>query len=178
MKSRFFFNMNTCIGCGSCQIACKDAHDLRPGEYFRKAGIQTMQTACGAVHLPFSMSCNHCEHPACVSVCPTGAMHTTDDGLTLHDDSLCIACSRCYWACPYGQVSFSSKTGLTQKCDTCLHLRSQGLPTACQAACPTASIRFGETDEGEPLSLPFLPDACLTEPSTKIKRAKAVKCDD
>ncbi|HWP80860.1 MAG TPA: 4Fe-4S dicluster domain-containing protein [Candidatus Acidoferrum sp.] len=177
MRKRFFYDMNTCIGCGSCQVACKDRHDLLPGEYFRRAGICTAETPTGKRELPFSFTCNHCEKPACTLVCPTGAMYKAEDGLVLHNDALCIGCGRCYWNCPYGEVSFSLTRGVAQKCDTCLALREQGLPPACVAACPTKSLRFGEIDEaeGEVLALPFLPEPAQTEPSTRICKPKTLE---
>lgn len=170
-RKRFFYNMNTCIGCGSCQIACKDCHDLLPGEFFRRAGTRTVTTREGKRQVPFSLSCNHCERPACVAVCPTGAMHKTEDGLVLHDDGPCIGCGRCYWACPYGEVSLSLAKGVAQKCDTCFARRAQGKAPACVAACPTASLRFGEIaeEEGDAPRLPFLPDVKLTQPSLRMK---------
>ena len=126
-RKRFFYNMNTCIGCGSCQVACKDSHHLLADEYFRRAGMRSMRIGGEQRLVPFSISCNHCEHPACVAACPTGAMRITVDGLVLHDDGPCIGCGRCYWACPYGEVSLSKTSGYAQKCDTCLALREKGL---------------------------------------------------
>ena len=176
-RKRFFYNMNTCIGCGACQVACKDSHGLQPGEYFRRAGLQTVKTPGGERQVPFSLSCNHCERPACTAVCPTGAMYQQDDGLVLHDDNLCIGCGRCYWACPYGEVSFSRTRGVTQKCDTCPDLRREGRPPACVAACPTGSLRFGELPENEGVrpDLPFLPDCSITGPSLRIRKAEALE---
>lgn len=176
-RKRFFYNMNTCIGCGSCQVACKDAHCLLPGEFFRQAGMRTVKTPQGEKHVPFSLSCNHCEHPACAAACPTGAMHQGDDGVVLHDDALCIGCGRCVWACPYGEVSFSRTKGMSQKCDTCIERREKGLSPACVAACPTASLRFGEIPEsdGGPLKLPFLPDPDITQPSSRIRKAESLE---
>lgn len=174
MRKRFLYNMNSCIGCGSCQVACKDKNGLLPGEYFRRVTFQTAGLPGEDNQIPFSISCNHCEEPACASVCPTGAMYQSEEGIVLHNDSLCIGCGRCYWNCPYGEVSFGKTKGLTQKCDTCIRRREQGYPTACEAACPTGSLRFGEiaAEEGELPDLSFLPDPELTKPSLRIIRPK------
>lgn len=172
-RKRFLYNKATCIGCGSCQIACKDCHGLLPGEFFRRAGIRTVSSPEGEKSIPYSVSCNHCEKPACMKVCSTGAMYQREDGLVLHDDAACIGCGRCYWACPYGEVSFSLTKGVAQKCDTCIARREMGKEPACVAACSTGSLRFGVIgeEEGTVLELPFLPNPNITLPSTRIKRS-------
>jgi len=103
-------------------------------------------------------------------------MYQREDGLVLHNDDLCIGCGRCYWACPYGEVSISLTRGVAQKCDTCVRLREAGREPACVAACPTGSLRFGVMgEEGEPLRLPFLPDPGITHPSTRVKLSSREK---
>lgn len=178
-KIHFFYNMDTCIGCGSCQVACKDSHHLLPGEFFRRVTVQQVETGEGPKQVFFSAGCNHCENPACAAVCPTGAMVREENGTVLHRDNLCIGCGRCYWACPYGEVSFSKTRGITQKCDLCEDLREQGLPPACEAACPTKSLRLetGSGEEGECLELPFLPPFKETKPSTRIHLPRVMRKD-
>lgn len=123
--------------------------------------------------VPFSASCNNCEKPACVSVCPTGAMYQTAEGLVLHKDEACIACGRCFWACPYGEISMSKATGLAQKCDSCIDRRERGEAPACVAACPTGSIVFADKAEltGDRFEADFLPPFEETEPSTLLDKA-------
>ena len=174
-RIHFFYNMDTCIGCGSCQVACKDRHHLLPGEFFRRVLTETVETPEGERQIFFSAGCNHCENPACAAVCPTGAMHKLENGAVLHEDSLCIGCGRCYWACPYGEVSLSRTKGISQKCDLCGELREQGLPPACIAACPTNSLRLETEEAGERLELLFLPSFEETEPSTRVKLPRAMK---
>ena len=42
-----------------------------------------------------SFACSHCDNPACVQVCPTGAMHKGDNGLVSVDAHRCIGCGYC-----------------------------------------------------------------------------------
>jgi ferredoxin len=57
--------------------------------------------ASRTVHFP--RSCLHCETPACVTVCPTGASYKrAEDGIVLVNPETCIGCKLCSWACPYG----------------------------------------------------------------------------
>ena len=55
--------------------------------------------------------CNHCTHPACVQVCPTGATYKTEDGVVLIDHKYCIGCQYCVQACPYGARYFDEEEG-------------------------------------------------------------------
>ena len=56
--------------------------------------------------------CNHCTHPACVQVCPTGATYRSVDGVVLIDEKYCIGCQYCVQACPYGARFFNDRKGV------------------------------------------------------------------
>ena len=71
------------------------------------------------VHFP--RSCLHCEEPACVTVCPTGAsFKRAEDGIVLVDEDLCIGCKLCSWACPYGAREYDFDSGVMKKCTLCI----------------------------------------------------------
>lgn len=169
----FYVNMDTCIGCGACQIACKDAHALPPGVFFRRLNL--VKSPGGTREFPFSGACNHCENPRCTAVCPTGAMHKLEDGTVVHDDGLCIGCGTCIWNCPFGAISFSEASGMSQKCDACIVRRREGKNPLCVDACPTKSIHFGEKEELIAAFGPLAPagavlkDAELTNPSLLVR---------
>ena len=171
----FFFNMNTCIGCGACQIACQDLHDLLPGEFLRHVKTLRVDTPDGDTYVHFSGACNHCEDAHCVQACRTGAMHKEQDGTVAVDASLCIGCGSCMWNCPNGAVSFSKTKGTAQKCDACKELREQGFPPACVLACPTRSLDFGDIDAltekygARRENLAVLPVADITDPNLLVK---------
>lgn len=84
----FFIDSSRCTGCKTCELACKDYKDLTPEVSFRRiyeyAGGD-WQEDNGVWHQNvfayyLSISCNHCEDPACTKVCPSGAMHKREDG--------------------------------------------------------------------------------------------------
>ena len=160
-KLGFYYNMNTCVACGACQVACKDIHNLKAGEFFRRVAVLREG--------PYSGACNHCEEAACVEACPTGAMYKDGDGTTQHDDGRCIGCGACLWNCPYGAVSFSKSRGVSQKCDSCKDRRDQGLEPVCVLACPTFSIKFGPLEEVT-ADMSFLPDPEKTRPCLYINK--------
>ncbi len=98
--------------------------------------------------------CNHCTHPACVQVCPTGATYRTEDGVVLIDHKYCIGCQYCVQACPYGARFFNAKEGVTDKCTWCYHRITKGLQPACVEVCPVGARIFGDrNDKQSPISL-------------------------
>lgn len=173
----FYFDQGCCSGCRTCQIACKDVNDLDVGTLFRKVDTFECGTYPNASIVHSSLSCNHCESPACVAKCPTGAMYKDEEtGLVLHDDGECIACESCVKACPYGAPSLVESRGVVQKCDACVKLRENGEEPACVASCVMRCLRFGDLDElkerygsdGLVDELPYLPSPD-TAPSLLVK---------
>ncbi|MGZ5113035.1 MAG: 4Fe-4S dicluster domain-containing protein [Usitatibacter sp.] len=98
--------------------------------------------------------CNHCTHPACVQVCPTGATYKTKDGVVLIDHEYCIGCQYCVQACPYGARFFNAEKRVTDKCTWCYHRITKGLQPACVEVCPVGARVFGDLNEKQsPISL-------------------------
>lgn len=152
----FYFRQDRCIGCFTCQVACKDKHDLAVGQNFRRvqefAGGGYRQTGNGLVNDVYaywlSMSCNHCADPACVKKCPTGAMQKcSDDGIVYIEQEKCIGCRQCVTACPYGAPQFNPQLGKTGKCDMCKDLLAKDEKPVCVTGCPMRVLDHGDLDE-------------------------------
>lgn len=183
-KLGFYFDGESCIGCRTCQIACKDKNDLPIGILYRK--VESFET--GAFPTPgyfhHAYTCNHCMNPACVEVCPSGAMAIAEDGTVQHDDEVCIGCKSCANACPYGIPQYIEEKEIVGKCDACADRRANGLNPACVDACSMRVLEWGVLDElkrkhSDAVSdLPILPDSSQTGPSTIISpRAAALEAE-
>ncbi len=107
-KLGMVIDMQKCVGCGACGIACKSENNTRTAtaeSSFNWADFTTKAAGrfpnVKAETLP--VLCNHCDNAACVKVCPVTpkAMYKAKDGTTLHNDERCIGCRRCQKACPY-----------------------------------------------------------------------------
>ena len=175
----FYFDMSKCVGCRTCQIACKDKNNLEIGAIFRR--VRTFETGVfpnpGIYHL--SATCNHCENPKCVEGCPTMAMHKLDNGIVDHDAQKCIGCRYCTWNCPYEVPQFIEEKGIVRKCDMCKDLIEKGENPACVDACMMRSIKFGDLEglraeygSDAVSELPILPEASITNPALLIKPRK------
>lgn len=109
---------------------------------------------------PVLLMCNHCDDPACVRYCPTGATWKREDGIVMMDYHRCIGCRYCMAGCPYGSRSFNWRDprpfirkvnpefptrtkGVVEKCNFCEERLAQGLPPACVAACKEKALIFG-----------------------------------
>lgn len=174
----FYVNSHACGGCKSCQVACKDKHDLPVGIRWRRVyevtggGWQQEGAAWRSTVLAYNLSiaCNHCEDPICVSVCPTGAHYKGDDGIVFIDPDKCIGCQYCAWACPYGAPQYDEEAGVMTKCDLCADELAVGGTPACVAACPLRALEFGELDTlreqyGDVAAVFPLPPAEATRPA-------------
>ena len=94
-------DINRCVGCQTCTIACKHWNDTLPDIQWRRV-IDVEQGEYPNVQRQFLVTgCQHCAEPPCVPVCPTGATRQREDGLVTMDYDICIGCAYCAVACPY-----------------------------------------------------------------------------
>lgn len=94
-------DVNRCVGCQTCTIACKHANDTPPDVQWRKV-IDVEQGTFPDVERFFLVTgCQHCAEPPCVPVCPTGATRQREDGLVTMAYDECIGCGYCAVSCPY-----------------------------------------------------------------------------
>ena len=171
-KLGLVIDLDTCVGCQACVTACKEWNtgghmapltDIDPygghvdGVWFNRVHTYEHMTELGGRTVNFPRSCLHCEQPACVTVCPTGASYKrASDGIVLVDEDKCIGCKLCSWACPYGAREFDTDVGVMKKCTLCVdriyndNLAAEDRVPACVAACPTSARHFG--DLGDPAS--------------------------
>ena len=183
-KKGFYYNQDDCVGCKACQVACKDKNDLPIGVVFRH--VRDFESgefpSVNVYHL--AQTCNHCENPACVENCPTGAMFAdSEDGTVQHNDDLCIGCQTCVKSCPYSIPQYFAEEEKVRKCDACLQLRNNGELPACVAACATRCLQFGDIEElakahaNAVKDIAPLPDSSVTSPCTLID-AKAAAANN
>jgi len=148
-----------CIGCRSCQVACKQWNQLPAeetvfsGTYENPPAISAVtwtkimfresEQANGIQWLFTKQGCMHCTDAACITVCPAGAIYHTDEGTVAVDTKKCIGCNYCAASCPFQAVSFDRRTNLPPKCTFCHDRILNGLKPACAQACPTGAIAYG-----------------------------------
>ena len=185
-------DVTKCIGCKACQVACKNWNDLDgvPTELQNFLSLQNPaqldantytlissheladETAPGGLrHLFVMQRCLHCLAPACVSACPTTALHRLDDGPVSYDPAKCIGCRYCMWACPWGvpTAEWDALAPKIQKCTHCtdrseqpvaasrneqplteqeIHDHGTMMPVpACVKACPADALHFGSRED-------------------------------
>lgn len=176
----FYYSFDTCTGCKTCQVACKDVNNLDPGMQFREVHEIEAGTFPDPKAFFVSMSCNHCEHPGCVANCPTGAMFKDEEtGIVHHDDEKCIGCRMCVLSCPYGAPKYSEELKIVQKCQFCVGSVESDEDPACVASCQMRAIEYGDIDElrakhGTLADTVSLPDSSLTSPSITITPHRSV----
>jgi anaerobic dimethyl sulfoxide reductase subunit B (iron-sulfur subunit) len=171
----FYVDTTRCINCRTCEVACKDANGAGPGVRIRRVRVFEGGVFPKVYAYNVSMSCNHCQEPACLAKCPAGAYsRRAEDGLVVHDPARCIGCRYCTWACPYGAPQYDARSGRIVKCNMCLGKAAEGEPPACVASCPMRAIEVASFEEissraGATISIRDLPPPSLTRPRSRYK---------
>jgi len=156
MRYAFYLDLERCVGCYACAVACMDQNDLEitaePTAWRQVFPVESSpKEEAGSEARPkvryVSLACLHCEDAPCLLACPTGAItrEPATRAVTVNED-LCIGCHSCSIACPFGVPRFGH-TGVMQKCDLCTVRLEHGLEPACVRACPTGALQCGNPNQ-------------------------------
>lgn len=151
MSKVIIIDIERCLACKSCEIACAIAHSkskVLEDAVTESPRPQKRVTVEAAGEFGVPMQCRHCEDAPCIIVCPTKAIHRQHaEGPVLIDKDLCIGCKFCLMVCPFGVIDLSSDGKVMVKCDLCFERAKQGQEPACVEACPTKALKFAEERE-------------------------------
>ena len=154
MQMGFYFDQSRCTGCYTCCVACKDWNDIPAGPaHWRRVTSREWGTYPEVYLTYFSLSCSHCEKPACAVACPVSAIaKRQEDGIVVVDREACLGgdiCGMtCKQACPYGVPQFGSgENPRMQICHFCLDRLNENKKPACVDSCPVRALDAGPLDE-------------------------------
>lgn len=135
-----------CLNCRLCEAYCRTAHskskDILKAHLRENPPPVSRISVAGDNMDSVAVNCRHCDNPACVAACITGAMQKNPEtGLVFCDESRCIGCMTCLAVCPVGCIS-AGETAV--KCDLC-----QGeTEPACVKNCPNKALVYVDVTGG------------------------------
>lgn len=142
---RIFLDPSRCIGCRSCVAACREC-DSHKGESMMYIDyLNRGDTVASSPTL-----CMHCEDPLapCAQVCPAQAILVSPDGVVHQaDESRCIHCENCVYACPFGVPKLDQQKEFMRKCNLCYDRTSMNKGPMCATVCPSQAIFYGTYEE-------------------------------
>ena len=165
MRIACLVDTTRCIGCRSCQVACKQSNGLAgdrprffaaPGGYenpgrfsartYTYVSCHELEDAHGQPKWVFvKRQCLHCTELYCANVCAPQVFRRTESGVVVYQADCCIGCGACITACPFEVPTidyWDVATPHMRKCGFCLQ-RQQS--------------EIGEAEiDGKPLSQPAL----------------------
>lgn len=167
-RSLLVIDLESCVRCGHCTWTCGALHGtprlVRRGDKIvtrrdpepaaratrhAPADFDVFSLGSSSEHLMLPNSCQHCENPACMVDCPTGAIGKDPGGEVFIREELCTGCGACARGCPWSNIQMAERPAgaarprsataddVAVKCDLC---RSWDAGPACVEACPTEAI--------------------------------------
>lgn len=139
-----------CIGCTACTEACREVNKVPEGVSRLEIIRSEPQGEFPDVSYRFTRkSCQHCENPPCVYVCPTGAAYKDEKtGIVDVHKEKCVGCGYCLAACPYQVRFFNPEDHSADKCNFCRDTNlAEGKLPACVESCPTKALVFGDLND-------------------------------
>ncbi len=153
MSKAILYDATQCVDCKQCESACAEQNKLPYDDKIAAESVTSAHKYTVVLAKPndkyMRRLCQHCEEPACVSVCPVGALEKTKLGPVTYDASKCMGCRYCMAACAFGvpRYEWGKLNPKVQKCIMCPDRLKAGKSTACSEACPTGATKFGDRED-------------------------------
>jgi carbon-monoxide dehydrogenase iron sulfur subunit len=157
---RIYCEIDKCLACRSCELACAVIH----------SSSKTIIGAVSEIPLPkrfiqvesvdrngklkhqrsLALQCRQCDEAVCVKACISGGMYRDEkSGNIVITPDKCVACWSCVMVCPFGVIVRHEGLHKALKCDQCPDYE---IPP-CVKACPTKALQFTEQVEIENTSI-------------------------
>jgi Fe-S-cluster-containing hydrogenase component 2 len=137
MSKGIVISPEKCTGCRTCELVCSfyKIDEFNP----KDAAISILSYDEAGLQVP--MVCLQCDDPHCMTVCTVNAITKDAKTGTVHVNlEKCIGCKMCVSACPFGNMTYSSRLKKVIKCDLC-----DGHPQ-CVRLCPSGALEYKELD--------------------------------
>jgi len=131
-------DLEKCVGCDSCTVACKAENRTPPGVSYNVVMEEEHGEFPDVTRTNVPRPCMQCENPPCVQVCPVSATYKMDNGVVNVDYDRCIGCRYCMIACPYGARYFDFGENYDDE-----------VAEAGEVTSPEYGVDRGEREDGE-----------------------------
>ena len=158
----FYFDKEKCVYCRACEVACQVWNGAVQTQKWRKVNTVVRGTYPEIESVNVSAACMHCAESPCKKACPRQAISKDEEsGKVTVDQSQCVGCMLCLWACPFGAPQMGEQ-GRMEKCTFCDE-RPIGTKRACEEICPQHAIVSGTIEELAERSRKVLAERLINE---------------
>src|SRR4030042_2105263 len=153
---RIYCEIDKCLACRSCELACATVHSTSKdlvkaiseiSSPVRFIQVEAVDRKGSLGHLrSIALQCRQCDEPDCVKDCISGVLDRDEKSkmVAINADK-CVACWSCIMVCPFGVIVRHEGLHQALKCDHCPDLETP----ACVKACPTKALQYTEPVEIE-----------------------------
>lgn len=141
-------DVDRCIGCHACSVACKVENSVPLGRYRTKVYYWEHGKFPNVKRNFLPTLCMQCEDAPCLKACPSDAINRLADGIVRVDPDKCDHSGDCEKACPYAAIGCDDND-VADKCDFCSQRLSVGMEPACVETCPAEVFHFGDANDAQ-----------------------------